>query len=293
MSLTLEPLTVRPLGPGDTPAVRRLCEADPIANVFLQGRLEQVRSVDPSALGGRVLGCFEGASLTAAYWLGANIIPVGASPETNAAVAARISRVGRYTTSIIGPSDAVLDLSRRLPAWGEPQWVRAHQPLMAINGPAAMAPDPQVRPAKAVEHEALFRAAVEMFIEEVGQSPIAHGEQGFRSRISHLIGRGESFVRMSADLPDWPARGAGKQVAFKADVGVASASVAQIQGVWVHPALRGHGLATPAMAAVVQLVRRRVAPIVSLYVNDFNIRAMRTYQRAGFRQVGTFATVMY
>jgi predicted GNAT family acetyltransferase len=33
--------------------------------------------------------------------------------------------------------------------------------------------------------------------------------------------------------------------------------------------------------------------MVSLYVNGFNTRAIRTYERVGFRQVGTFATVLF
>jgi predicted GNAT family acetyltransferase len=47
------------------------------------------------------------------------------------------------------------------------------------------------------------------------------------------------------------------------------------------------------MAAVVRIVRARFAPSVSLYVNGFNVRAIRTYERVGFRRVGTFATVLF
>ena len=47
------------------------------------------------------------------------------------------------------------------------------------------------------------------------------------------------------------------------------------------------------MAAVVRDALRRVAPTVSLYVNDFNTPARRAYARTGFRQVGTFATVLF
>ncbi len=47
------------------------------------------------------------------------------------------------------------------------------------------------------------------------------------------------------------------------------------------------------MAAVVQYVRSHVAPSVSLYVNDYNLRAVRTYERVGFRTVGAFATVLF
>jgi predicted GNAT family acetyltransferase len=32
---------------------------------------------------------------------------------------------------------------------------------------------------------------------------------------------------------------------------------------------------------------------VSLYVNDFNAPALATYRRVGFRQVGTFASVLF
>jgi predicted GNAT family acetyltransferase len=47
------------------------------------------------------------------------------------------------------------------------------------------------------------------------------------------------------------------------------------------------------MAAVVHDALRRVAPTVSLYVNDYNHPARRVYARCGFRQVGTFATVLF
>ena len=45
------------------------------------------------------------------------------------------------------------------------------------------------------------------------------------------------------------------------------------------------------MAAVVQHARSEVAPVVSLYVNDYNERARRAYARVGFRQHSVFATV--
>ena len=32
--------------------------------------------------------------------------------------------------------------------------------------------------------------------------------------------------------------------------------------------------------------------MVSLYVNDYNVRALATYRRVGFERVGTFATVL-
>jgi predicted GNAT family acetyltransferase len=47
------------------------------------------------------------------------------------------------------------------------------------------------------------------------------------------------------------------------------------------------------MAAVVLGAQESIAPVVSLYVNDFNVAALATYRRVGFRQVGTFASVLF
>ncbi|WP_434080788.1 GNAT family N-acetyltransferase [Sanguibacter sp. Z1732] len=84
----------------------------------------------------------------------------------------------------------------------------------------------------------------------------------------------------------------GREVVFKAELGTVGLGVAQVQGVWVHPRHRGRGLAAPGMAAVIHHARAHFAPIVSLYVNSYNTSALATYHRAGFRQVGTFATIL-
>jgi predicted GNAT family acetyltransferase len=47
------------------------------------------------------------------------------------------------------------------------------------------------------------------------------------------------------------------------------------------------------MAAVVKLVLADLAPVVSLYVNDFNEVALNSYRSVGFEQVDTFATVLF
>ena len=57
-------------------------------------------------------------------------------------------------------------------------------------------------------------------------------------------------------------------------------------------ALRGRGLAAPAMAGVVEYILADYAT-ASLYVNDFNVRAIRCYQRVGFTEVGRYASVLF
>jgi uncharacterized protein len=47
------------------------------------------------------------------------------------------------------------------------------------------------------------------------------------------------------------------------------------------------------MAAVVTQARKSIAPVVSLYVNDYNLPGRATYHRAGFAEVGSFMSVLF
>jgi predicted GNAT family acetyltransferase len=150
--------------------------------------------------------------------------------------------------------------------------------------PAGVAPDPYVRRVRKDEMETIMPACVAMFTEEVGVSPLA-GDGGllYQARVAELVGSGRSFARFDAD---------GK-VVFKAEIGAVTDRACQIQGVWVAPEYRGRGLAAPGMAAVLRYALTEVAPVVSLYVNDFNTPARRTYRKVGFQEAGAFMSVLF
>ncbi|KPC90185.1 hypothetical protein ADL27_37135, partial [Streptomyces sp. NRRL F-6602] len=60
-------------------------------------------------------------------------------------------------------------------------------------------------------------------------------------------------------------------------IGAATPQVCQIQGVWVAPEYRGRGLSVSGMAAVLRYALADIAPVASLYVNDFNKPARASY----------------
>ncbi len=217
-------------------------------------------------------------------WLGNNLIPVNATPSAVAAFADLAGLNPRSCSSIVGTADAVLDLwSRLAPAWGRARDVRRCQPLLATGTPARVAPDPAVRLVREHEIDALYPAAVAMYTEEVGVSPtVDGGDRAYRERVADLVRGRRAYARFID----------GRAV-FKAELAVVTPHTAQVQGVWVAPEWRGRGLATHGMAAVVHDALRRAAPTVSLYVNDYNVPARTAYARCGFRQVGTFATVLF
>jgi hypothetical protein len=161
--------------------------------------------------------------------------------------------------------------------------VRPSQPLLCTDRPAAIGPDPAVRRVRPDELARFLPAATAMFTEELDISPAGHdGGRSYRNRVAELLTAGRAFARFDD-------RGS---VMFKAEIGALSPATAQIQGVWVRPDLRGRGLGTAAMAAVLRF-GLKLAPTVSLYVNDYNTAARRMYQRLGLDQVATLQTVLF
>ncbi|MGZ8746039.1 MAG: GNAT family N-acetyltransferase, partial [Mycobacterium sp.] len=198
------------------------------------------------------------------------------------AFADKAMSTARRCSSLVGRAEMVLPMWQRLEhAWGAARDVREHQPLMALSTPPVCAIDPAVRQVRADELDAYLVAAIDMFIGEVGIDPrIGDGGRGYRRRVAGLVAAGRAWARFE--------RG---QVIFKAEVGSQSPSVGQIQGVWVHPDWRGHGIGTAGTATLASAVVRG-GRTASLYVNSFNTVARATYDRIGFTQVGTFATVL-
>ena len=267
----------------DQDAALGLCAVDPVANVFVESRI-RAYGLDPGRLGAQVWGVEQGGRLASLCYAGANLVPVQASPQPVAAFAERALRQGRRCSSIVGASAAVGELWGLLrPYWGPARDVRAAQPLMAIDGPSPVDADPAVRRVRLDEIDTLLPASIAMFTEEVGISPLTgDGGASYRARVAELVRSGRAFARIEDG-----------QVIFKAEVGAATPRACQVQGVWVHPDLRGRGLAAPGMAAVVRLARASISTVVSLYVNDFNAPARATYLRAGFREVGEFMSVLF
>jgi predicted GNAT family acetyltransferase len=273
----------RVLEPRDLDEVRALVGRDPVADVFVASRLE-VGGLDLWRLGAEVWGYGERGRLESLCYSGANLVPVQASADAAKAFAERARRQGRRCSSIVGPSMAVEEMWQLLqPHWGWARDVRPRQPLMVIQDEPLVEPDPGVRLVRPNELELLLPACVAMFTEEVGVSPLAvDGGALYRARVKELIRQRRAWARIQDGA-----------VLFKAEVGAATREVCQVQGVWVHPSLRGRGMGTTGTAAVVQQARASVAPVVSLYVNDFNLAARRAYEKIGFIQVGTFASVLF
>ncbi|MBK8469249.1 MAG: GNAT family N-acetyltransferase [Candidatus Phosphoribacter sp.] len=275
---------VRALTPDDRDEALTVCARNPVESCFVAARIDEGALY---AMPGSVLGVV-GADgrLRAIAWASANLVPVGCDDDAIEAIAHKVRRWRRQCASIFGPTDQVAGLwSRLAPGWGPPRTIRRDQPLLATRtDPLAwgITPDLRVRLARNDEIDIVLPAAAAMFTEEIGYPPYAGSSSAsYRSVVGGLIRAGRTFI--------WEQDG---RVLFKGDVGSVGVGAAQIQGVWLAPALRGQGLAAPLMAAVTSAVLRDIAPMATLYVNHFNLPARATYAALGFEQVGTFSTVL-
>lgn len=266
----------------DTAKAVALCERHPVDSVLLRVAIEQ------TGIGASFsLGRFDAdRELTALAWEYGNILPLGFDEDGLDEVAEVFAGRRRTGSSIVGPADQVMGLWNRIcKRWGPARDVRERQFSMVMDSDPDVVADPLVQPAGVGDVSLVFPASVAMYIEEVGYDPTSHGA-GYAYRVARLVRSQHTFIR-KAPLAD----GSGERVVFKADVGALAGGVAQLQGVWVAPDLRGRGIATAGVAAVVKLVRERLAPTISLYVNDYNAAAIATYTRVGFRIAGRWATV--
>lgn len=307
--------------------MRCLCALEPAGAVNLVGQLERWGSWGS----GDVVSLGPSSRPTGAAWATGSLIPFGLAPRPAAgydgAAEVQVRALASHARprlvrhgSVFGPAADVECVWPHLERLGvrsqEERWC---QPLLVRDPQAGGLAEPAsrrrpqaawaargVRGAGAGELEEVLTASVAMFREEVGYDPVATPSQAaaYRSYVSWLVARRRTYVLTDPDTT--AGRG---PVAFKADVGALwvgracppgedgplPVAVAQLTGVWTRPDLRGQGVGSAALAAVVDAVRRDhvgASGVVSLYVNDFNEPAMALYRAVGFRREGTFATVL-
>ena len=217
---------------------------------------------------------------------GPNLVFAVGRPEDADAFSAS-SLGGRSTRMIVGPRAAVerfwLGAKGRFPS---PTVVRTSQPVYALTRDGISAALPPAGPfdvgiASLDELDELALHGLRMAAGEFGAPPPARVDSVFRGRTANTISAGRF----------WRARRGGTLL-FQCYVGATTAQTAQIQGVWAPPERRGKGDATLAFAAICKALLA-THPTLSLYVNNFNTRAIAMYERIGFSRVSEFASLIF
>ncbi|MBB1018410.1 GNAT family N-acetyltransferase [Dietzia maris] len=269
----------RAVGRGESRALLAVLAADPLVSAPAAEKFAS--SGVAAGADGRFLTL--GGPERSLVFVGSSVLPLRGDAADQRALGDAVARLGLGPMSVHGRRDLVAGMWPALRGrWGEAREYRAHQFLMALEGPL----DPAlvldgIRPATLEEFEPVLAAAAAMYREELRADPFAVGSGiPFRRRVARSLARGRTWVGIDDG-----------EVVFKADVAAISPEVAQIQGVWVHRDRRDAGLGSGGTAAVCAALRSRgLRP--SLVVNGSNGAARAAYRRVGMVDSVEYATVL-
>jgi len=196
---------------------------------------------------------------------------------------AKIGMTHRGEKMIVGPRpeiEAYWSLVR--PRHEPPRLIRERQFVMMLDRSMLQPYDRSVvaRRARIDEWTVVADNSASMIAAELEYDPMRSSPE-FTSNVRAMIDRGLWWVGESLG-----------RLCFFCNVGPWSPQTAQLQGIWTPPELRGKGLATAALGAVCDRLLE-VTPTLSLYVNDFNDRAIALYLRIGFKTVSEFQTILF
>jgi predicted GNAT family acetyltransferase len=164
----------------------------------------------------------------------------------------------------------------------QPRLVRNRQYVMMIERASLQPYERTVvaRRARMDEWTAVADNSAQMIEQELEYDPRRSSPE-FTANVRAMIERGLWWVGESLG-----------RLCLYCNIGPWGPQTAQLQGIWAPPELRGKGLATAALGAICDQLLD-LTPTLSLYVNDFNTRAIRLYERVGFRTVSEFQTLLF
>lgn len=272
---TRSALRVTRLGAAHAGELGALIDREPVSNVYLRSELRLGFDA------GDWWGAFEDSELTAVVLGWSLVVPYIPDLEAAAPLAQALI-AGAQPRMVVGPRASVMALHNAFRPARRARELRDPQPLMVLDrGDLRGTPAEDVRLSTRGDLDALIVAAARMHREEMGIDPLAVDAPAWRMRMLSLIERHWSWIWMREH-----------EVLFKAELSAWTPEVVQIQGVYTAPKYRGQGIARAGLAAICAHVFREV-PRCSLYVNQYNVIALRVYDRLGFKPADVFATVMY
>ncbi|HTU69367.1 MAG TPA: GNAT family N-acetyltransferase [Candidatus Baltobacteraceae bacterium] len=252
----------------------------PYANVFLTYLiLFDLGSTTRSALH---VALDESGKITGVAYFARQVV-LAADGQATVEAFARVGAAHHGEKMIVGPRREVSAYWRLVRHNHEPaRLVRERQHVMMLDRSMLRPYEHTVvaRRARLDEWPIVADNSASMIALELDYDPMRTSPE-FTSNVRTMIDRGLWWVGESLG-----------RLCFFCNVGPWSPMTAQLQGIWTPPELRGRGLATAALGAVCDRLLE-LTPSLSLYVNDFNEKAIALYERAGFVTVGEFQTILF
>jgi len=279
-------LTVQRLGPPDLVELFGFLDRDPVLNVYLLALTLRDALGRPQE---EVWAARRGDALVAAVHLGGPsgaVLPIGDDPEALERLADEALRRRALLPrriQIVGTRGAVDPFVRRFAAAGVHPRLHRMQVYMALETSRLPAFErlPELRPAMALDYDALFESGALLRAEELEEDPRAGDAAGYARRVGEEARDGSTWLWVE-----------GGDLRFRASVSALTADAAQIAGVYTPAPLRNRGFARRGLSELCVRLAARTRGIC-LFVNDFNAPALALYKRMGFVPTADWASAFY
>jgi len=278
-------ITIRPLQPGDEPALERFLLAHLDSSMFLLGNLRKAGLQNRDAPGsGYYVAAFaagEIAGVVAHYWNGMLISQAPVHLDRLWREAATNS--GRAVAGTVGPAAQVRVIRQGLGLAPDNLQMAEEEGLFALDldhlclPPALVNGAVHGRPlaAQDVDQVAAWRAAYNIEALGAADTPALYIES--QATITRSLREGTT----------WVLEAAGALVA-STSFNTTTAEAVQVGGVWTPPALRGRGYARAVVAASLRDAKTAGAQRAILFTGDTNQAAQKAYRALGFTRIGDF-----
>lgn len=267
---------------------RRLTDEDrPLIEQFLRDKLDVYvfaaeRLLNHPSEESIALAIVDGDSISSMIYLSGNAVPISLTSESANIFANTAYVKFAQIASIVGIDEDVeyfweaistLDQSRTI------QSKRAYQPYMLLDTIREIPSNTTLRYLEPKDFEQYFDASHSMFLGEVGRAPI--NLENYKARLYEQLMNKRSIGYFDE---------AGT-LRFKVDIPICYENVCQVQGVWLHPEWRGQGKSPALFAEAIAIIQRDIATRITLYVNDFNVPALKLYRGLGFKEIARYSTI--
>lgn len=268
-------ITERPLAGDDIPALKALLVECLPLSTHLAGVFE-AHAWFHTEIANRSIGFWAGDQLVAVVLKGQvmRIICRHAAPDTTlgnairTSIDSRISRANRAVMGPVGILDGLRSATGAPPIDSVTVWERRADPLTDRAAVRTPAQDELV---------SFSVASFAAFREELGFDPAAD------PRDPAYLTSWEQAKDQGRILGVWDDLG---QCVYRVELRPALGQVAELRGVWLHPSLRGKGLALTYLAETIARVADLGAPSAVVLTRRGNHVAESLYRRAGFAPVG-------
>jgi ribosomal protein S18 acetylase RimI-like enzyme len=251
----------------------------PLGGLFLRGHVEDNGLVS-SANRGRFVGVRSPFGFLEGVALIGHATLFEARSETALATLAKAAQQTRTTHMLLGEQRKVEHFWKYYSTGGQQSRASCRELLFKQTEPASDrdAHSP-LRLAAPADLNRLLPIHAQLAFDESGTNPLEKDPAGFRERYMRRIRKDRVWVVTEGD-----------RLAFKAEIALQTPDAIYLEGIHVHPTLRGAGQGNRFLSELSRILLKRVHSIC-LLVNEENAAAQALYRKAGFTLEDYYQTI--